>query len=108
MDAKTSNPNSWKLQDAKARFSELVRRTRAGEPQLVTVHGKEAVVVFDPERFEIRPKAPKETTMAGFIERSKKYRGAAEGVNFERRTGMTFRDKRHEIFDGDFFDEDKP
>ena len=108
MDAKTSNPNSWKLQDAKAQFSELVRRARAGEPQQVTVHGKEAVVVFDPERFEIRPKAPIETTMAGFIERSKKYRGLLEGVNFERPGGTTFRDKRREIFDEKFFDEDKP
>ena len=28
--------------------------------------------------------------MAGFIEESKKYRGAAEGVVFERPLGMTF------------------
>jgi len=105
MAAKTSTTNIWKLQDAKAQFSALVRRARAGEPQLVTVHGKEAVVVFDPERFEIRPKTPKEATMAGFIERSKKYRGAAEGVNFERPGGTTFRDKRREIFDEKFFDE---
>ncbi len=47
----------WKLQDAKARFSELVRRARTGEPQHVTVHGEEAVVVVDPKRFDIRPKA---------------------------------------------------
>ena len=61
----------WKLQDAKARFSEVVRRARAGKPQQVTVHGKEAVVVVDPERFEIRAKRPEEATLAGFIERSK-------------------------------------
>jgi prevent-host-death family protein len=98
---------TWKLQDAKARFSELVRRARTGEPQQVTVHGKEAVVVVDPERFEIRPKVPQEPTLAGFIERSKKYRGAAEGVQFERKLGMTFRDKRREIFDESFFDKDE-
>src|SRR5438067_1839199 len=69
------NPNSWKLQQAKAQFSELVRRAGAGEPQLVTVHGKEAVVVFDPTRFELSPKSDrsKDRTMAGFLERSKKY-----------------------------------
>ena len=39
------NPGSWRLQDAKARFSELVRRAREAGPQRVTVHGKEAVVV---------------------------------------------------------------
>ena len=48
--------DSWKLQDAKARFSEVVRQARAGEPQQVTVHGKPAVVVVDPERFEVKPK----------------------------------------------------
>lgn len=67
--------NTWKLQDAKARFSDLVRKARAGEPQHVTVHGKAAVVIVDAERFEVRPKS-EERTLAGFIERSKKYRGS--------------------------------
>jgi antitoxin Phd len=67
--------DTWKLQDAKARFSEVVRRARAGKPQQVTIHGREAVVVVDPERFEIRAKPKQEETLAGFVERSKKYRG---------------------------------
>jgi prevent-host-death family protein len=49
--------DTWKLQDAKARFSEVVRRARAGGPQHVTVHGEEAVVIVDPKRFDISPKA---------------------------------------------------
>ena len=67
--------NTWKLQDAKAQFSELVRRARAGEPQQVTVHGKQAVVIFDPTRFELSRKdgRPEDRTMAGFLERTKKY-----------------------------------
>jgi len=69
--------NTWKLQDAKARFSEVVRRARSGKPQQITVHGRQAVILVDPERFEIRPKPPNDQTLAGFIERSKKYRGAA-------------------------------
>jgi antitoxin Phd len=80
----------WKLQDAKARFSEVVRRARTGKPQRVTVHGKDAVIVVDAERYEVRPKPSVTRTMAGFIEESKKYRGAAEGVDFEPRLGMTF------------------
>jgi antitoxin Phd len=36
----------WKLEDAKARFSELVRRAQSEGPQRVTVRGKEAVVVM--------------------------------------------------------------
>jgi prevent-host-death family protein len=41
----------WLLQDAKARFSELVRRARSEGPQHVTVHGREEVVVASAEEF---------------------------------------------------------
>jgi prevent-host-death family protein len=41
----------WLLQDAKARFSELVRRVRTDGPQLVTVHGREMVVIVSAEEF---------------------------------------------------------
>ena len=92
--------NIWKLQDAKARFSELVRRAREGKPQRVTVHGKDAVIVADAERFEVRPKSRKPRLMAGFIEESKKYRGVTEGVDFEPRLGMAF-DRRPFSFDED-------
>jgi antitoxin Phd len=100
------NSNVWKLQDAKARFSELVRKARAGAPQKVTVHGKEAVVILDPERFEVHPRPRPIRTMREFIEASKKYRGVTEGIDFDRRTGTHMRDKRREIFDGDYSDED--
>ena len=39
------------LQDAKARFSELVRRVRSEGPQRVTVHGRDEVVVIAAEEF---------------------------------------------------------
>jgi len=41
----------WLLQDAKARFSELVRRVRSEGPQHVTVHGRDEVVVLSAEEF---------------------------------------------------------
>jgi prevent-host-death family protein len=41
----------WRLQDAKARFSELVRRAHSDGPQLVTLHGRDAVVVVDADTF---------------------------------------------------------
>src|SRR5437763_9186285 len=44
-------PGRWLLQDAKARFSELVRRVRSEGPQHVTVHGCDAVVVVAAEEF---------------------------------------------------------
>lgn len=43
---------SWRLQDAKARFSEVVRRARAEGPQRVTVHGEDAVVIVDAAAFD--------------------------------------------------------
>lgn len=36
----------WKLEDAKARFSEVVRRAREEGPQRVTYRGQDAVVVI--------------------------------------------------------------
>ena len=49
---KTSRPpGRWLLQDAKARFSELVRRARSEGPQHVTVHGREEVVVVAADEF---------------------------------------------------------
>jgi prevent-host-death family protein len=44
-------PGYWLLQDAKARFSELVRRVRSEGPQHVTVHGRDEVVVVTAEEF---------------------------------------------------------
>jgi len=42
----------WKLGEAKAKFSELVRLATSGQPQRVTVHGKDAVVIVAAETFE--------------------------------------------------------
>lgn len=44
-------PGRWLLQDAKARFSEVVRRVRAEGPQHVTVHGRDEVVIIAAEEF---------------------------------------------------------
>jgi len=46
------HPGSWPLQDAKARFSELVRRVRSEGPQRVSVHGRDEVVVVSVEQFD--------------------------------------------------------
>lgn len=42
----------WKLQDAKNRFSAVVREAMAGYPQRVTRHGKPAVVVLATADYE--------------------------------------------------------
>ena len=46
-----SLPGHWLLQDAKTRFSELVRRVRSEGPQHVTIHGRDEVVVIAVEEF---------------------------------------------------------
>jgi antitoxin Phd len=38
--------HAWSLQDAKARFSELVNRTLSEGAQIVSRHGKEVVAVI--------------------------------------------------------------
>ena len=43
---------TWKREDAKARFSEVVRRAHLNGPQAVTVRGRRAVVVLDAEDYE--------------------------------------------------------
>jgi len=42
---------AWQLQAAKQHFSELVERARREGPQVVTKHGKEAVVVVAAEDY---------------------------------------------------------
>lgn len=42
---------AWQLQAAKQHFSELVERARSEGPQVVTKHGKEAVVVLSAEEY---------------------------------------------------------
>jgi prevent-host-death family protein len=49
--ARKARAGYWLLQEAKARFSELVRKVRSEGPQHVTVHGRDEVVVIAAEEF---------------------------------------------------------
>ena len=44
--ASLADAASWKLEDAKARFSEVVRLAESGVPQHVSVRGRAAVVIL--------------------------------------------------------------
>ena len=48
----TAAEPAWKLGEAKARFSEVVRLAAAGQPQRVTVRGRSAVVVVEADEFD--------------------------------------------------------
>lgn len=41
----------WQVQEAKQRFSELIRRAQNEGPQFVTRHGKDTVVVLTADEF---------------------------------------------------------
>jgi antitoxin Phd len=43
---------SWQIQSAKARFSEVFRRARTEGPQRITRQGKEGVVMVAEEQYE--------------------------------------------------------
>jgi prevent-host-death family protein len=52
MEARRATLGRWKLEDAKDQFSRLVRKAMAGEPQRVTRHGRDAVVVISAEEYD--------------------------------------------------------
>jgi antitoxin Phd len=57
-----SQMDRWKLEDAKARLSEVVRLAATNGPQLVTVRGREAAIILAPEAYRQllpRPKGQK-------------------------------------------------
>jgi antitoxin Phd len=41
----------WQLQEAKNRLSELVRKAREEGPQVITVHGQDAVVIVSADHY---------------------------------------------------------
>jgi prevent-host-death family protein len=40
-------PDHWQIQDAKQRFSEMIRAVTSEGPQIITRHGEDVVVVVD-------------------------------------------------------------
>ena len=44
--------STWQLQEAKAKFSELIERAIDGEPQLVTKRGENAVVIISHSQYQ--------------------------------------------------------
>src|SRR5438093_1119089 len=72
MDARRhgdANPGlpAWTLEEAKARFSELVRQARERGPQRVTVRGQDAVVVLSAADYARLAPAASKTTLASLF-----------------------------------------
>ena len=58
----------WKLEDAKARFSELVRRASSDGPQTVTVRGREAVIIVSADQYRRLNPAKPSVPLVQFLE----------------------------------------
>lgn len=59
----------WKLEDAKARFSEVVRLAGSVGPQLVTSRGKEVAVILAPEQYkELLPQTEDQQPLMEFLQ----------------------------------------
>ena len=71
--------NHWQLQEAKNKFSNLVDKAQKHGPQIVTKHGKDAVVVLSIEEYNklVKPK----TSLVHFFQNSPL---AKEEIDFER------------------------
>lgn len=68
----------WQLQEAKNRFSEVVRKATEEGPQTVTKHGKDSVIVLSAEDYQKLEK-PK-TSLVEFFNSS-----PLSGVEFDTR-----------------------
>ncbi|MGI5289321.1 type II toxin-antitoxin system Phd/YefM family antitoxin [Nonomuraea polychroma] len=51
MTAEPLEPTKWQLQEAKQRFSEVVRRAHDEGPQVVMRHGRDVAVILDMEEY---------------------------------------------------------
>jgi prevent-host-death family protein len=71
---------SWQMQAAKARFSELVKHAAQLGPQDITVHGRSVAVVVSRELFDRL--SGNEQSLADFMRASPLYR--REEIEFER------------------------
>jgi len=58
----------WQIQEAKNRLSELVRKARSEGPQVITLHGRDTVVVLAASEF--KSMAPQRGSLAEFLRKS--------------------------------------
>ena len=75
---------TWQMQEAKARMSELVKRAQT-QPQDITLHGKSVAVVVSREAFDRLLQT--QDSLVEFMRRSPLY--GADDIGFERDGSLT-------------------
>lgn len=71
---------TWQMQTAKARFSEVVKHAAKGGPQEITVHGRPVAVVISRELFERL--SGNQSSLVDFMRQSPLY--GSDDVAFDR------------------------
>ncbi len=77
---------TWQMQEAKARFSELVKRAEVNGPQDITLHGRSVAVVLSRAAFERL--SGQNASIVHFMQCSPLV-GLDEELVFERDTSLT-------------------
>lgn len=75
---------TWQMQEAKARMSEVVKRAQ-NQPQDITLHGKSVAVVISREAFDRLSQS--QDSLVDFMRRSPLY--GADDITFERDQSLT-------------------
>lgn len=75
---------TWQMQEAKARMSELVKRAQS-QPQDITLHGKSVAVVISRETFDRL--AQTQVSLVDFMRRSPL--AGEDGIDFDRDQSLT-------------------
>ena len=75
---------TWQMQEAKARMSEVVKRAQ-NQPQDITLHGKSVAVVISRETFDRLSQS--QDSRVDFMRRSPLY--GADDITFERDQSLT-------------------
>ena len=77
---------SWQMQDAKARLSEVVKRAERDGPQDITLHGRSVAVVLSRDRFD--QLSGQAASVVDFMQASP-LAGLDDDLVFERDPGLT-------------------
>ncbi|MEP6814960.1 MAG: type II toxin-antitoxin system Phd/YefM family antitoxin [Marmoricola sp.] len=75
----------WQLQEAKQRFSELIRAVERDGPQVVSRHGKEVAIVIDIDEYRrLKPGAAEAVSFKEFLRSAPSF----DDLHLERSTEL--------------------
>lgn len=77
----------WPLQDAKAHFSEVVEKARRDGPQMVTKHGRDAVVIMAADHFRMLSRLEGKGNLVSFFRHAPLSELAPEWLERDRDAG---------------------